>query len=98
MGNQYETEKARSVERKSQSGDEILPAVVLLFPGDFVKMDHECNDVFHPVYGRQAMIQGTDRNHDESRGRVSLVLKRAMDRGGGRKGHGKVGTGRRAKR
>jgi hypothetical protein len=84
----YETENARRVDRKSQNGDEILPAVVPLFPGDVVKMDHECNDVFHhAVYGRQEMILGINTNHNESRGRVSLVLKRAINRGGGRKGH-----------
>mmetsp|Transcript_14783 Transcript_14783/g.27820 ORF Transcript_14783/g.27820 Transcript_14783/m.27820 type:complete len:534 (-) Transcript_14783:27-1628(-) len=82
----------------SQRGTEdgIIPAVIPLFPGDVVIMDRECNDVFHhAVYGRQDIGDTTDML---SNGRVSLVLKRAMDQGNGRKGHGRPGEGRRSKR
>ena len=79
----------------------ITPAVVTLFPGDVVTMDGECNDVFHhAVYPRQDSEGGTNEKLQNStcNGRVSLVFKRAMDRGNGRKGHGKSGQGRRARR
>lgn len=57
--------------------------VIPLFPSDVVIMDHECNNVFHhAVYGRQDIGDTTDIH---SNGRVSLVLKRAMDQGNGRK-------------
>lgn len=80
----------------SRIEDGIVPAVVPLFPGDVVVMDNECNDLFHhAVYGKQDIGDNPDMN---GYGRVSLVLKRAMDQGNGRKGHGKAGEGRRSKR
>jgi hypothetical protein len=84
--------------QKGKTEDGIVPAVIPLFPGDAVIMDHECNDLFHhAVYGRQD-IGDNAGSAVGSHGRVSLVLKRAMDLGNGRKGHGKVGQGRRSKR
>jgi hypothetical protein len=68
----------------------IFPAVIFLFPGDVVKMDSECNDLFHhAVQNRQdvSRVGSTNELVENSDGRVSLVLKRAMDRGSGRKGH-----------
>ena len=62
-------------------------------------MDSECNDLFHhAVYNRQDVRVGTNELVKNSDGRVSLVFKRAMDRGSGRKGHGKAGEGRRSRR
>jgi len=57
-------------------------------------MTGHCNDVFqHAVYPSPFdKVDGVDN------GRVSLVLKRAIDRGGGRKGHGLAGEGRRSRR
>ena len=99
----YETEKAIERGINSRKDDAILPAVIPLFPGDVVKMDRECNDLFHhAVYGRQDAILDETKKfnsvyNDGNGGRVSLVLKRAMDHGNGRKGHGKAGEGRRSK-
>lgn len=61
-------------------------AVTELWPGDVVHMWGECNDDYE-----HAVLPGRG-------GRVSLVLKRALDRGGGRKGHGLAGQGRRSRR
>mmetsp|Transcript_42822 Transcript_42822/g.130235 ORF Transcript_42822/g.130235 Transcript_42822/m.130235 type:complete len:659 (-) Transcript_42822:673-2649(-) len=73
------------------------PAVAAMFPGDVVKMWGECNDEFH-----HAVYPGDEENAEADRrvgdGRVSLVLKRAIDRGGGRRGHGLKGEGRRSRR
>lgn len=97
----YETD-ARKGKSQSQSDDSILPAVIPLFPGDVVMMDGDCNDVFHhAVYGKQ--LSSTDATSvlgggSDSDGRVSLVFKRAMDKGDGRRGHGRAGQGRSAKR
>ncbi len=74
-----------------------------MFPGDCVKMWGSCNDVFHhAVYGADAFddanadLSSQPKRHND--GRVSLVFKRAMDRGNGRRGHGQRGEGRRSKR
>ena len=88
--------------KKHRSGDgdnntNIEPAVIYLFPGDCVKMWGECNDVFHhAVYGSDNSNFSHERQKND--GRVSLVFKRAMDRGNGRKGHGQRGEGRRSRR
>lgn len=67
------------------------PAVIHLFSGDIVNMWGACNDDFyHAVYTADGEVRGG--------GRVSLVLKRAMDRGGGKRGHGLAGEGRRSRR
>lgn len=102
----YETQtrngNGNGINITSQSDDSIVPAVIPLFPGDVVMMDGDCNDVFHhAVYGKQ--LSSTDATSvlgggTASDGRVSLVFKRAMDRGNGRRGHGKAGQGRRAKK
>ena len=63
-----------------------------LFPGDVVFMTGSCNDVFHhAVYSSPS--EGIAMNDS----RVSLVFKRALDRGGGRRGHGLAGEGRRSR-
>jgi hypothetical protein len=68
------------------------PAAVQLFPGDVVFMAGACNDLFHhAVYA--SPFDGVGNNS-----RVSLVLKRALDRGGGKKGHSLAGEGRRSRR
>ena len=73
------------------SGDPNVPAVITLFPGDVVKMFGRCNDDFHhAVYAEQD-------DDGSAGGRVSLVLKRAIARGG-QKGHGMAGQGRRSRR
>jgi hypothetical protein len=69
------------------------PAVTQLFPGDAVLMTGPCNDLFH-----HAVYASSFDDVDASNSRVSLVLKRSLDRGGGKKGHSLAGQGRRAKR
>ena len=66
------------------------PAVVQLFPGDVVLMTASCNDVFH-----HAVYASSFGETQASNSRVSLVLKRALDRGGGKRGHSLAGQGRR---
>ena len=69
------------------------PAAVHLFPGDVVLMSGSCNDAFHhAVYA--SPFDGSDRTSS----RVSLVLKKALDRGGGKKGHSLAGEGRRKRK
>ncbi len=99
----YETKTAKLKNKggtAGKSGDDggIIPAVIPLFPGDVVKMYAECNDLFHhAVYGSSA--NGIQSNGKKTgNGRISLVFKRAMDRGNGRKGHGRAGGGRRSRR
>lgn len=76
------------------SPEENAPAAIHLFSGDLVLMWGECNDLFHhAVYSVEG--EGVAASPD---GRVSLVLKRAIDRGNGRRGHGLQGEGRRARR
>ena len=78
--------------------DGIEPAVIYLFPGDCVKMWGSCNDVFHhAVYGAVDDQQSSQKQNNND-GRVSLVFKKAMDRGNGRRGHGQRGEGRRTRR
>lgn len=78
----------------SDTGSDIASSAALqLFPGDVVLMTGKCNDVFHhAVYASQSQsdLAGSGSS------RVSLVFKRALDRGG-RKGHGVRGQGRRSK-
>ncbi|KAL7514293.1 hypothetical protein ACHAXN_012070 [Cyclotella atomus] len=82
------------IKTTQQSKDDAAcaPAVAQLFPGDVVLMTGDCNDLFHhAVYA--APFDDCAQNS-----RVSLVLKRALDRGGGKKGHSLKGEGRRARR
>jgi hypothetical protein len=73
--------------------DHDRPAVVDLFPGDIVQMDENCNDDYlHAVY---AARDNGDHDDPAPIGRISLVLKRAIARAGGRRGHGLQGQGRR---
>ena len=58
-----------------------------LFSGDLVVMKDTCNDDFYHA------VHSGDSNDD----RVSLVLKRALDRNG-KKGHGEQGQGRRSRK
>lgn len=74
---------------KGKNADETLPAVIHLFAGDVVKMWGSCNDDFHhAVYTAEG---------DNAGDRVSLVFKRAINRGG-KRGHGLQGEGRRSRR
>ena len=75
----------------SQTNHDALcaPAVVQLFPGDVVLMTRSCNDVFH-----HAVYASPFDETQTSKSRVSLVLKRALDRGG-KRGHSLAGQGRR---
>lgn len=69
-----------------------------------------CNDLFHhAVYASPIENQGGHEGKisqkgvgklvgNGSNGRVSLVFKRALDRGGGKKGHSLAGEGRRSRR
>ena len=69
--------------------EETLPAVIHLFSGDVVKMWGTCNDDFHhAVYTAEGENVGD---------RISLVFKRAINRGG-KRGHGLQGEGRRSRR
>jgi hypothetical protein len=78
---------------KGDHADETEPAVIHLFSGDIVQMWGSCNDAFHHA------VYTAEGDHATSPdGRVSLVLKRSMDRGGGKRGHGLQGEGRRSKR
>jgi alkylated DNA repair dioxygenase AlkB len=74
---------------KGTNAEETLPAVIHLFTGDVVKMWGTCNDDFHhAVYTAEGDIVGD---------RVSIVFKRAINRGG-KRGHGLQGEGRRSRR
>lgn len=73
--------------------DDTAPAAINLFSGDIVQMWGECNDLFH-----HAVYTAEVEREISPHGRVSLVLKRAIDRGGGKRGHGLAGEGRRSKR
>ena len=75
--------------------NENIPASITLFPGDVVKMYGRCNDDFHhAVYADESKPAFNGR----PRARISLVLKRAIARSGGQKGHGIAGEGRRSRR
>jgi alkylated DNA repair dioxygenase AlkB len=73
---------------KLENGQQSMAASIHLFSGDLVVMRDNCNDDFY--HAVQAGANDKDR--------VSLVFKRALDRGNGRKGHGQQGQGRRSKR
>lgn len=64
-------------------------------------MFNDCNDKFHhAVYADSELVDeeiGGNTVGTMNHGRVSLVFKKAMDRNG-RKGHGKMGEGRRRRR
>ena len=77
---------------KGMNTEETMPAAIHLFPGDVVKMWGTCNDDFHHA------VYTADDEHVSGDGRVSLVLKRAINRGGGKRGHGLQGEGRRSRR
>ena len=72
-------------------GDPYTPSVITLFPGDVVKMSDSCNDDFHHAVYPEPLATADS-------GRISLVLKRAIQRGGGKRGHALAGQGRRARR
>lgn len=67
-------------------------AALQLFPGDVVFMTGACNDDFHHAVYSSPFDKFGARNS-----RVSLVFKKALDRGGGKKGHGLAGEGRRSR-
>ena len=72
----------------SDKPGQTVAASIHLFAGDLVVMRDNCNDDFYHA------VHAGENDQD----RVSLVLKKALDRGGGRKGHGQPGQGRRARR
>ena len=77
----------------TKDSNNMVAAAMQLFPGDLVLMTGSCNDKFHhAVYSSPFDKIGTNNNS-----RVSLVLKRALDRKG-KKGHGLKGEGRRSRR
>lgn len=77
---------------KDTQQNENTPAALQLFPGDVVFMAGACNELFHhAVYSSPSDRDGINNS------RVSLVFKRALDRGGGQKGHGLAGEGRRSR-
>jgi len=81
-----------STPMKAIQQNENASVALQLFPGDVVFMTGSCNDDFHhAVYS--SPLEGIAVNNS----RVSLVLKRALDRGGGRRGHGLAGEGRRSR-
>ena len=91
---QWDDHYGNNSNNSKRNDDDIEPAVIYLFPGDCVKMWGSCNDVFHhAVYGADEASYGKQND-----GRVSLVFKRAIDRGNGKKGHGQRGQGRRSRR
>ena len=67
-------------------------AALQLFPGDVVFMTGPCNDVFHHAVYSSPLDGIAIRNS-----RVSLVLKKAVDRGRGRRGHRMAGEGRKSR-
>jgi alkylated DNA repair dioxygenase AlkB len=69
------------------SNNQNMATAIHLFSGDLVVMIDNCNDDFYHA------VHAGDTDDD----RVSLVLKRALDRNG-KKGHGKQGHGRRYRR
>jgi alkylated DNA repair dioxygenase AlkB len=87
----WDTVAAGAVDNGMQ--DDTAPAAIHLFSGDIVQMWGECNDLFH-----HAVYTAEGERQISPHGRVSLVLKRAIDRGGGKRGHGLAGEGRRSKR
>jgi hypothetical protein len=69
-----------------------LAAVSHLFAGDIVCMKDQCNDVFYHA------VHAADSVSLSPKERISLVLKRSLDRGGGKRGHGLQGEGRRSRK
>jgi alkylated DNA repair dioxygenase AlkB len=82
-----------TVTKQTKDEASCAPAVIQLFPGDVVLMTGTCNDLFHHAVYASPFDDGGGQES-----RVSLVFKRALDRGGGRKGHSFTGEGRRARR
>ncbi|KAL7466319.1 hypothetical protein ACHAXS_006621 [Conticribra weissflogii] len=86
-----EWDNSRTDQKQQKDDSDCAPAALQLFPGDVVLMTGKCNDVFHhAVYASPFDGSGSSR--------VSLVFKRALDRGGGKRGHSLAGEGRRARR
>mmetsp|Transcript_43553 Transcript_43553/g.105122 ORF Transcript_43553/g.105122 Transcript_43553/m.105122 type:complete len:455 (+) Transcript_43553:85-1449(+) len=72
---------------RMDNGQQSMAASINLFSGDLVVMKDNCNDDFyHAVHAGES-----------DKDRVSLVLKRALDRNG-KKGHGQQGQGRKSRR
>lgn len=69
-----------------ENGQKSMAASINLFSGDIVLMKDNCNDEFY-----HAVHAG-----DSDKDRVSLVLKRALNRNG-KKGHGQQGQGRKSR-
>eukprot|EP00571_Detonula_confervacea_P016050 CAMPEP_0172307882 /NCGR_PEP_ID=MMETSP1058-20130122/8645_1 /TAXON_ID=83371 /ORGANISM="Detonula confervacea, Strain CCMP 353" /LENGTH=630 /DNA_ID=CAMNT_0013020179 /DNA_START=107 /DNA_END=1999 /DNA_ORIENTATION=+ len=87
---EWDTIDQNTQTKETQQNDN-TPASLQLFPGDVVFMTGSCNDFFHhAVYSSPFDRVGIENS------RVSLVFKRALDRGG-KKGHGLAGEGRRSR-
>lgn len=91
--NLWESSQEPDSPLRTLSSEPHAPAAITLFPGDVVKMWGSCNDDFH-----HAVYSGQARTSGQNEGRISLVLKRAIARGGGIRGHGLSGQGRRSRR
>mmetsp|Transcript_7937 Transcript_7937/g.15914 ORF Transcript_7937/g.15914 Transcript_7937/m.15914 type:complete len:653 (+) Transcript_7937:332-2290(+) len=87
-----EWDNHRKNHKRQRDDTDCAPALLQLFPGDVVLMTGECNDVFHHA------VYASPFDGIGSSSRVSLVFKRALDRGGGKRGHSLAGEGRRARR
>ena len=77
---------------KANQQNENASAALQLFPGDVVFMGSCSNDLFH-----HAVYSSPSEGIAINTSRVSLVFKRALDRGGARRGHGLAGEGRRSR-
>ena len=75
------------MDSESEAGDR---HVISLFSGDVVAMDGDCNDAFE-----HSVLAGQGKHNDGPR--VSIVFKRALVGGDGRRGHTLQGQGRRAR-
>lgn len=82
-------------DKRVQDDQDSTPAVITLFPGDVAQMWGTCNDDFyHAVYPGHTRPGG----ERQAVGRISLVLKKAISRHGGVRGHSLAGQGRRSRR
>ena len=88
-----QSKQTASGKGRHQSKDDTAcaPAVLQLFPGDVIFMAGVCNDVFHHAVYASPFDEGGSS-------RASLVFKRVLDRGGGKKGHSLTGEGRQSRR
>jgi len=97
--NEWDNYSVDSRSNKVGGDADNAPVVIRFFPGDIVSMWGSCNDDFHhAVYPESTSSMVGSRQEDVDISRISLVLKRAMVNGKGRRGHGNMGEGRRSRR